>query len=87
MPSGTYEFAECCPEGYTEIDSAEDCEAAYDILKATGENWGGVAVRDARPSGCFIWTGNKNWHFNSNNVNGNSMSGDDKVICKIDQSN
>ena len=59
MPSDAYEFAECCPDGYTEINSIEDCESAYGVLASDGEYWGGVAPRDIRPSGCYVWTPSK----------------------------
>eukprot|EP00441_Pelagodinium_beii_P042613 CAMPEP_0197628882 /NCGR_PEP_ID=MMETSP1338-20131121/6984_1 /TAXON_ID=43686 ORGANISM="Pelagodinium beii, Strain RCC1491" /NCGR_SAMPLE_ID=MMETSP1338 /ASSEMBLY_ACC=CAM_ASM_000754 /LENGTH=1353 /DNA_ID=CAMNT_0043199883 /DNA_START=72 /DNA_END=4133 /DNA_ORIENTATION=+ len=86
LPSGTYELNECCPTGYSIITSLDDCKAAYDQLqpKATGKaaQWGGNAPRTSRPTGCYLYTGNGNTHYNPTNVVGKTMAGDDMVICK-----
>ena len=81
MPSGTYEYAECCPMGYTQINTVGDCKQAYDYLNLEGANWGNTAPSDSRPTGCFFDFQDNNVHFNPTNVVGNTLTGDDEVIC------
>ena len=82
LPSGQYEFAECCPAGYTQIDSEQDCKSAYEYLGNNNEGWRGTAPRTHRPTGCFRHNPNSNFHYNPTNVIGSSVVGNDEVICK-----
>lgn len=83
MPSGSYEFSECCPAGYEQITGLVSCKRAFDVLALPNTKWGGNAPRNRRPSGCFRYTGNMNVHFNPDSVvgNGQTLFGDDEVIC------
>jgi hypothetical protein len=82
MPSGQYELAECCPAGYTQIDSEADCQSALEYLGSGNEFWGGTGDWSSRPTGCFRHTANDAFHYNPTNVIGSSVVGDDEIICK-----
>jgi len=82
MPSGQYELAECCPAGYTQIDSEADCQSALEYLGSGNEFWGGTGNWSSRPTGCFRHTANDAFHYNPTNVIGSSVVGDDEIICK-----
>ena len=82
MPSGTFEYAECCPAGYTHIDSEAECERAYQSVGGSNDLWGGNGGWSNRPAGCFRHTPNNNFHWNSMNTIGSSLVGDDEIICK-----
>jgi len=84
-PSGVYTFGQCCPSGYVEVETLEECEEAFQQLGLAGILWGGNAPRNARPTGCFIHLQNNYMHFNPTAVYGNVMTGDDEPICKLEK--
>lgn len=84
MPSQKYSNNECCSGGYLAITSEGECQRAFNAMKQTYGNlasWGGLAPRETRPSGCFWNVATKQTYYNPTNVVGNTMEGDDNVIC------
>lgn len=83
-PTGTFSKHKGCQAGTVEITSEQQCRSAHTILAnigLQGARWGGLAPRVRRPSGCFLHLPNNHVHFNPNNVVGQSLYGNDKVIC------
>lgn len=90
-PSGDYTENECCPTGYVQIKTIDECKAAYDtLIKFTplkDVSWGGEVEMETRPSGCFLYPGDNDVHFNPLNVTeiGEELIGDDRVLCREEE--
>jgi len=88
QPTGDYTPNECCPYGYSSIESFEDCSKAVGALASS--SLAGVSIDredswDARPSGCFWHQGNNHVYYNNYNNDQivNTLVGDDKVVCHL----
>lgn len=91
LPKTPYIANECCPTGYNEMATFDECKLAYGTLRSTilaGTTMVGypisatpnTMVNGNRPSGC-IWLFNNLIFFNTADSIGNGMAGNDKVIC------
>merc|ERR1740123_1400248 len=84
IPASYYHRNQCCPQGYQEITNLHDCASAWQSLQHTclvGTRWGGTAVRNHRPSGCWLHKPNNHIHFNPRTVR-HLIYNNDHVICK-----
>jgi hypothetical protein len=83
QPKNSYTENECCAPGYNTVATSAECREAWETLAISGSNIGGDADWNHRPAGCFWHQPNKYFHFNRlTTKNINSLTGDDKVICK-----
>jgi hypothetical protein len=77
-PTDIYTNHEGCPRGSHVITDSQKCR------DYAGSGFGNVAAWSNRPNGCWKHTVNGKVYFNTKNViNGDTMVGNDKVICEM----
>jgi len=85
--SHVYEESQCCPSGYVQIHTLQDCEHAFDYLDVKNVTWGGIESFSYKPSGCIINRANWTMFFNNMNTTGVKIRGLSEVInlCVVEK--